>query len=121
MTKESVMSDSGELFWGVGILPGKSKPHLLDDAIPVITPPSCVPVHKMFKSRLKLDVRQMVKDEIITPVTEPTDWVYPIVVVKNPNGILRICLDQKQLNEAIRRPHYVTSTFDDVTAKLDGA
>jgi hypothetical protein len=115
MTKESVMSEYGDLFWGVGILPDKTKLHLLDDAIPVIIPPTCVP--EALKSGLKLELQQMVKDEIITPVTEPTDWVHPIVVVKNPHGILRICLDPKQLNEAIRRPHYVTSTF----AKLDGA
>jgi hypothetical protein len=81
MTKESFMSEYGDLFWGVFNLPGKSKLHLLNDAIPVITPPRCVPVHPMFKSRPKLELQQMVKYEIITPLTEPTDWLHPIVVV----------------------------------------
>jgi hypothetical protein len=62
----------------------------------------------------------MVKDKIITPVTEPTDWVHSILVVEKPNGKLRICLDPKLLNDAIPRPHYTMPTLDDVTAKLAG-
>jgi hypothetical protein len=63
------------LFNGVGILPGKSKQRLNDDAIPVITLQRRVP--EALKSPL-------VKDEIITPVTEPSDWVHFIVVVEKP-------------------------------------
>ena len=62
----------------------------------------------------------MVKDQIRSPVTEPTDWVQPIVVVEKPNGKLWICLDPKPLNDAICQPHYAMSTLDDVTVKLAG-
>ena len=97
MTKESMLSEYGDLFKGVGIIPGKSKLHLSDDAVPVITAPRRIP--EAIRSRLKLELEQMVKDEIISPVTEPTDWVHPIVVVEKPNNKLRICLDPERLND----------------------
>ena len=64
----------------------------------------------------------MQRDNIITKVTEPTDWVNSIVVAEKPKtGKLRVCLDPKALNEVIRRPHYPMPTIDDVTSKLAGA
>ena len=64
----------------------------------------------------------MENDQIIRKVIEPTDWVNSLVVVEKPKtGKLRICLDPKALNEAIRRPHYPMSTLEDVTAKLTNA
>ena len=64
----------------------------------------------------------MVKDGIITKVTEPTDWVNSIVLVEKPKtGKLRVCIDPKALNDAIRRPHYQMPTLDDVTSELSGA
>ena len=41
--------------------------------------------------------------------------------VTKPNGTIRLCLDPKDLNRAIRRPHYITPTFEDVLSQLDGA
>ena len=58
---------------------------------------------------------------IIATVTEPTDWVNSLVVVENPNGKLRICLDPKDLNAAIKRPHYPMPTLEDALSKMTGA
>ena len=64
----------------------------------------------------------MEKDEIIVKVDEPTDWVNLIVVVEKPKTKkLRICLDPKGLNEAIRRRHQPMPTLDDITSELAGA
>ena len=40
-------------------------------------------------------------------------------VVKN--GKLRICLDPRQLNEAIQQEHYPLPTIEDVATRLHGA
>ena len=45
----------------------------------------------------------MTEQEIIAPVTALTPWVSSMVVVPEPNGKLRICLDPKELNKAIQR------------------
>ena len=54
-------------------------------------------------------------------MTAPTDWVSSIVYSRNSNGKLRICLDSKDLNLAVKRPHYHTATLDEVTHKLAGS
>ena len=37
------------------------------------------------------------------------------------NGSLRLCLDPKDLNKAIKRPHHRTPTIDEILPKLNGA
>lgn len=56
----------------------------------------------------KLD--QIVRDGIITPVIEPTDWVSKILAVGNPSGDVRICLDPSDLNQAIQRQPFTVPT-----------
>ena len=63
----------------------------------------------------------MVKQGIIVPVDESTDWVNSLVVREKPDGSLRICLDHKDLNKAIKREHHPVPTVDMVTNKLQGA
>ena len=43
---------------------------------------------------------------IITAVEQPTKWVNPAIVVRKPNGDVRICLDPVDLNKAVKREHY---------------
>jgi hypothetical protein len=54
--------------------------------------------------------------EIISKVEGPTEWVNSIVVVEKSNGSIRICLDPKNLNEAILREHFPMQTADDIIA-----
>ena len=44
----------------------------------------------------------MVEERILTPVNEPTNWVSSMVTVVKPDK-LRICIDPKDLNRAIKR------------------
>ena len=57
---------------------------------------------------------------IVSPVNAPTDWVSSLVVVEKPNGKLRICLDPRNLNKAIKREHYVIPSADDIINKFEG-
>ena len=64
----------------------------------------------------------MEQSDIFTKVTEPTDWVNALVLVEKPRtGKLRVCLDPRDLNKAIKRPHYPLPTLDGITHKLAGA
>jgi hypothetical protein len=45
------------------------------------------------------------KDEGI--IEEVTEWCAPIVPVPKKNGQVRICVDLKKLNEAVKRERYV--------------
>ncbi|XP_047987077.1 uncharacterized protein K02A2.6-like isoform X1 [Leguminivora glycinivorella] len=59
--------------------------------------------------------------QVIEKVTTPTDWVNAIVPIEKSNGQLRICLDPRPLNKAIKRPHFPYPTLDDLRSKVAGA
>ncbi|KAI8490471.1 hypothetical protein Bbelb_317390 [Branchiostoma belcheri] len=64
---------------------------------------------------------EMEQKGIISKVTRPTDWVNSIVVKEKPNGKLRIYLDPRDLNNALKRNHYPTPTLEEITPALAGA
>uniref|UniRef100_A0ABM0MG72 Uncharacterized protein K02A2.6-like n=1 Tax=Saccoglossus kowalevskii TaxID=10224 RepID=A0ABM0MG72_SACKO len=63
----------------------------------------------------------MENENIITKVNQPTDWVNSLVIQEKGNGRLRLCLDPKDLNTAIKREHHPTPTLEEITHKLTGA
>ena len=63
----------------------------------------------------------MVEIDVIERISKPTDWVSSLAYSRKSSGKIRICLDPKNLNEAIRRPHYPTPTLEEMTFKLEGA
>ena len=60
----------------------------------------------------------MVESGVIRSVTEPTDWCAAMVPVIKKTGALRICVDLKQLNTAVRREHHMLSSLEDIAPKL---
>ena len=56
----------------------------------------------------------MVDLDIIVSVQKPTDWVNGLVVGEKPNGKLRVCLDRKSLNKAIKREHLHLPTAGEI-------
>ena len=72
------------------------------------------------KPRIKDAFDEMQDDTIILKVQEgePTQWVNSLVYTERKNGKLRVCLDPKDLNKAIRRDHHVTQTLEEVLPKL---
>ena len=63
----------------------------------------------------------MVEQDIIAPVTTPTPWVSFLVVVPKKDGKIKLCLDPKDLNQAIQREHYPLPTMEDIVTHLHGA
>jgi len=104
------------MFHGIGCLPGEYGIQLDKYVQPVVHPPRRVPVPK--KEAMKIELDKMVADKIITPVTEPTDWVSSVLAVLNKDGSVRSCLDPKDLNTAIKRSHYPLPTVEDVASRL---
>ena len=73
------------------------------------------------REQLKQTLDDLEQQEIVAPVTAPTTWVNSMVVVPKKNGKLRICLDPKDLNRAIKREHYPLPTIEDIATRLHGA
>ena len=49
---------------------------------------------------------------------KPTDWVNSLVCATKRDGTIRLCLDPKDLNRAIKRPHHCTPTLEEVLSRL---
>ena len=61
------------------------------------------------------------RDGIITTVEQPTKWVNSVVLVRKPNGDVRICLDPVDLNKALKREHYPLKTVEEVASRMSEA
>ena len=83
---------------------------------PVINPP-----HKVsfaLKKKLKQELQRMTQFDIIFPVNEPTDWVFSLIVVEKPNGILRLCLGPWNIYKAIKRKYYRQPSATDIFQEM---
>ena len=119
LSKVNVLKQYHEAFEGIGTFPGECKIHVDHTAQPVVHPPRKVPV--ALQSKVKAELDRMQSLGVIAKVDEPTDWVNSMVVAEKGNGQIRICLDPRDLNKAIQRPHYPLRTIDDVLPQLSGA
>ena len=103
----------------IGEFPGAYHIVLNEEAQPVIHGPRKCSIH--LRDELENELTKMEKQGVIRKVDEPTDWVSSLVMSRKSNGKLRICLDPKDLNKAIRRCHHKTPTLDEITHKFSGA
>jgi hypothetical protein len=108
-----------DCFGEIGTLPGFHHITIDPTVQPVIQPPRRIPF--ALQEPLQKELKKMVDMDIITPVIEPTDWVSSLVVVQKPNGQLRICLDPRDLNKAIKREHYSLPTTEEILANMPNA
>ena len=133
LTQEKVESTYADIFQGLGKFPGEPyKQRLKPDAVPVKHRPRKVPVH--LKDAFHEEVERLVKIDVLEKVTEPTEWVNSFVIVEkvidssnahSPNHVIkksiRLCIDPKDLNEALEREPYYSRTIDELISMFAGA
>ena len=73
------------------------------------------------KPKLEKELKCIVDLDITEPVLKPTDWVNGLVVVEKPNQKLRVCLDPRPLNKAIKREHLHLPTTEEISSRMSGA
>ncbi len=111
-----IKEDYKDVFQGLGRLPGKHSIKIDESVPPVVHPCRKIPFpqHK----KLKEELEKMEKSGVVKKVEEPTDWVNSLVTVVKPSGALRVCLDPRDLNRAIKREHYKLPSREEVMAKF---
>ena len=121
LSKSTVLEEYQDCFDKICRFPGdKYHIQLIDNPRPVAHPPLTVPVHILPLYKAELD--KIVADDIITEVTEPTDWVNSIVrnVTSDGRERVRLCLNPKDLSKNIRREHYYSRSIDEILPLLHG-
>ena len=116
---DNIRAKYPDRFSGIGKLKGTYTLALQDDARPVIHPPRRVPIQ--LREQIKAELERMTKLEVIRPVVDPTDWVSSATYVKKKDGSLRICLDPRDLNRALKRGTHLPPMVEDVAHQLRNA
>ena len=133
LTQDKVESTYADVFQGLGKFPGEPyKLRLKPDAVPAKHRPRKVPVH--LQDAFHEEVERLVKIDVLEKVTEPTEWVNSFVIVEkvidssnahSPNHVIkksiRLCIDPKDLNEALEREPYYSRTIDELISMFAGA
>ena len=108
------------LFQGLGKLQGEYSIKLQEGAKPyALTTSQCVPIPLM--KPVKAELERMEKLEVISRVSEPTDWCAGMVVVPKLNGQVHICVDLTWLNDSVCSGRHPLPSVDQTMAQLAGA
>ena len=133
LTQEKVETTYADVFQGLGKFPGEPyKLRLKPDAVPAKHRPRKVPVH--LQDAFHEEVERLVKIDVLEKVTELTEWVNSFVIVEkvidssnahSPNHVIKksicLCIDPKDLNEALEREPYYSRTIDELISMFAGA
>ena len=116
LTKQDILHVYSDVFTGIGKFPGPPyKFQLKDNAKPARHAPRKVPIH--LQDAFHRETRNLEKLGILEETKDVTEWVNSFVIMekKTPDVSnsqsdrkLRICLDPRDLNEALEREPYYT-------------
>lgn len=116
---ENIVNKYKQCFNGLGCLKNYTYHLTIDSSVqPVIHAVRKVPfaIHEDLKKKLN----QLEVEGVVSKVTIPTEWVNSLVIVHKKDKSLRLCLDPKDLNKAIRREHFKIPTIDEILSRVNG-
>ena len=73
------------------------------------------------RDNFKEELKRLESLKVIIPVDELTEWGSQIVVAMKKSGELRVCIDPKPLNAALKRECYQIPVIDDLLPDLTDA
>ncbi len=106
----------------VGKLKGyKVKLHIDRTITPKQQPYRRVPYHLAKPIEKKLD--KLIENDVIEAIEKPSEWVSALVAVPKPKkpGEVRLTIDSRFANKAIKSIKYVTPTTEEIAYDLNGA
>jgi len=117
---ESLKEEFKSLFGGKGKVQNKEvKLHIGPDVAPRQQPHRRIPFH--VREDVEKELERLEKLDIIEKVEGPTPWVSRIFIVPKKSGEVRICVDMREANKAIKSEKHLMPTIDDLIVDLNGA
>ena len=105
MTKGEIKQNYRDVFTGVGQYEKRYHMQLNPYVKGVIQPQRKIP-----QPKLKVVLDKLNDQNTIADVDKPTKWVSKLVIVEKKYVVLRLCLDPRPLNAAIKRERHVIPT-----------
>lgn len=120
VTSDQIFTKFSDRFQGIGVMKDTEvKLHIDESVEPVIQRAYPTPFHK--REKVEKELERLLQGDIIEPAVGPTTWASPIVVVDKPDGTVRLCIDSKVPNKAIKRERHPMPTVDDLIVELNGS
>ena len=111
-----VMAMFPDRFDAIGKFEGEENLILHPDSTPHVDAPRKCPIH--LKDKILDELKRMTEQQIIKPVDYHTDWCSSITYAIKKDGSLRICLDPKWLNKALKRCPHKIPTVEELNPQL---
>ena len=132
LTKQDILDVYSDVFIRIGKFPGMPyKFQLKENAKPTRHAPRKVPIH--LQDAFHKEIRNLDQLGILEETKDVTEWVNSFVIVEkkiptdsnssqghSKDRKLRICLDPRDLNEALEREPYYTWSIEEIMAKFHG-
>ena len=117
---EELLRRFPEITQGVGSLKDTELHlHIDRNVEPVIQPTRRMPFH--LRPKVERKIKQLLSEDIIEPVSNHTTWLSPIQIVPSGNNDIRMVVDMRQANKAIKRTRRHIPMLEDVLYQLNGA
>ena len=134
LTKQDILDIYSDVFTRIGKFPGLPyKFQLKPNAKPARHAPRKVPIH--LQDTFHEEIRNLEQLGILVETKDITEWVNSFVIMEKKipidsnnshspghsmNKKLRICLDPRDLNEALEREPYYTCSIEEIMGKFHG-
>ena len=119
---QRILDSHTPVFSGLGKLRNKQVKLAIDETVtPVAQPQRKIPFH--LRQKVEHEIEKLKHDDIIEKIREntPTEWVSPVVIVPKQNNNIRLCVDMRVANTAIKRTRHPIPTLESVSMELNGA
>ena len=109
-----------DLFNGIGKIKDKKvKLHIDPEVQPKQQSHRRIPFH--IRKDVEKGLQRLEDLDVIERVEGPTPWVSPIFIVPKKTGEVRLCVDMRKANKAVKREKHLMPTLDELITDLNGA
>ncbi len=118
---QQILDKHAAVFRGLGKLKDRQVTLSIDETVtPVAQPRRRIPFH--LRQKVDDEINKLEQEDIIEKVPEntPTEWVSPVVIVPKQDNKIRMCVDMRAANTAIKRTRHPIPTLESVSTELNG-
>ena len=106
-----------DVFWeDLGAQPGTVHLSVNENAEPSVTPSRRIPI--VLREKFKGELDRFQKVGVWAKVDEPTAWVSSVGIATKRSGSLRICINPRPLNQAVRREAHQLPILDNLMPEM---